>query len=394
MKKIMTILAAGLVACACASAGDFVNVYNPPFGGQDIYKLSNPTMMSGAASASGGPVFSVLPMSITYNPALPSVVQRDVINLSYTAFLDTNRADESDPVFGQMFQGGAIVPTRYFVFAGTVQAAFANFPRMDLGNTILVHAGLSKDVTDSLFVGMNLYTGFYMGDGSDFTVGLDFGVLYKMKQVGFLQNPRLGISLTNLGKPVTGNYHANGINGTSNFINYPGIVTPRASFAATLFDVQKFNGSFSADVYAPEFMDLAFDLGLAFAYSDIVQLCFAWEGDVREFIKGAKPNWPTVGLNIRLTINSKKIAKGNEDWEKSEIVPSVAWKNCYDGIQAFSGGLSLYLGMKDTKAPEIYLWDESGMFDEEETVGAPDLFEIVEDAVDSAASNVSERMGE
>ncbi len=358
MKRFLAILVAGLAltAMSAESLGDF---YNPPFGGNSIYKLANPTMMSGGASATGGAAYTVLPASITFNPALVATEQRSVLNVSWTGLLNTAKADGADGAFGNLFQIGTIVPTRYMVIAATAQGSIVNFSDMDLGNTVLVHAGLSKDVTDKIFVGMNLYTGFYMGSGSDFTVGCDLGFLYLMDDIGFLKRPRLGIALLNMGKPVNGNFVANGINGSSAHINYPGIFTPRASFAASLLDLQGFNIGFSADLYAPEFMDLAFDLGLSLSYSDVIQFCVGWDGDLRELLSGASLNWPSVGLNIRLTVNSKKIAEGNEAWEKSEIVPALAWKNLYGGKQALSAGASLYLGQKDTKAPEIYLWDDA-----------------------------------
>lgn len=359
MKKLLSLLAAGILCSAALSSETFVDLYNPPFGGNSIFKLSNPTMISGGASASGGPVFTVLPVSITYNPALPATEQRSVINASWTGIINTVNAQNSDGTFGNIFQLGTIIPTRFVVIAASAQGTFANFSNMDIGNNIIIHAGVSKDVTDKLYVGMNLYTGFYLGHGSDFTVGADLGLLYTMNDQGFLKNPRLGISLTNLGKPLNDNFQSLGFNGSRDYINYPGIITPRVSYAATLLSIQDFNIGFSTDFYFPEFMDVAADLGLALAYSDIVQFCIGWEADLREILNGAPLNWPSIGLNIRLTINSKKIAEGNEAWEKSEIVPALAWKNLYGGMEAVSAGASLYLGQKDTKAPEIYLWDDS-----------------------------------
>jgi hypothetical protein len=50
--------------------------------------------------------------------------------------------------------------------------------------------------------------------------------------------------------------------------------------------------------------------------------------------------------------------KNNENWSQSEISPSLAWQNLYDGIQALSFGAKFNLGMEDTSAPDIFLWDE------------------------------------
>ena len=41
---------AAILPAVCAA----VFAYNPPYGGEEIYRLTNPEMMMGAASASGG----------------------------------------------------------------------------------------------------------------------------------------------------------------------------------------------------------------------------------------------------------------------------------------------------------------------------------------------------
>ena len=63
-------------------------------------------------------------------------------------------------------------------------------------------------------------------------------------------------------------------------------------------------------------------------------------------------------LSLKLGITSKKFSETNSDWEKSELTPSVATQTLYSGIQAVSFGARLDLGLKDTDAPEIILWNE------------------------------------
>lgn len=377
MKKKLIGAAAALACAANVFAFSFADLYNPPFGGQDIFSLSNPALLSGGDSATGGPAFTVLPASIVYNPALPAVEQRVVLNLSYSALFDTNRALDTDPIMGNVFQTGIIVPSRYMVFSGSVQGTFVNFPRMDLGNSINIHAGVAKDVYDNIFVGANIYSGFYFGSGSDFTLGMDLGLLYEMEDISFLKNPRLGFALLNIGKPQTGNYYVNGINGNNKNVYFPGVVTPRASFAATLLDAQGFKCGFSGDVYLPTLQNIGLSMGLDFAYQEFIQVCLGWNFDLREAIKGGAQGicLPTIGVNCRFTINSKKITFGHEDWERSEIAASGAWKSMYDGINVVSGGATLYLGMKDTAAPEIYLWDEIPVgFEDGEELEADSVF--------------------
>ena len=60
MKKIFAVVAAVAVSSASLFA------YNPPFGGEELFRLTNPEMLSGSSSsAAGGPAFNVIPASIT-----------------------------------------------------------------------------------------------------------------------------------------------------------------------------------------------------------------------------------------------------------------------------------------------------------------------------------------
>ena len=79
MKKIL----ASAVAAFFAS---LVFAYNPPIAGENIYKLTNPTLLGGGASATGGPFGDVVVGSIAYNPALSAMEQRTAINASASFF--------------------------------------------------------------------------------------------------------------------------------------------------------------------------------------------------------------------------------------------------------------------------------------------------------------------
>lgn len=358
MKKSFIVLACSVLFASTLFA------YNPPYGGEDVYSFSNPEFMTGAGSASGGPLFTVLPGSIVYNPALTALEQRTVINLSYSGMFD--REDQRTN-FGQTFQLGLTVPTKYCVFTGAIHGAGIELPKMDLGKIFVLHLGASKDVTDKLAVGTNIYTGFYFGRGSDFTTGVDFGALYSFGRLGFLNNAKLGVSLLNLGKPLNnGFYHITGLNGTEEGVSYPGIATPRIGFAAEFFDAKGFAGAFSTDVYFPTFQNVVLDFGLGFTYKDVLKISCSWDANIRELLESGSEavNLPSVGITVKFTINTNKMTIGENKWEESEVATSASWKNECNGVQTFSAGAALYLGLKDTQAPEIYLWNEE-FFDEE-----------------------------
>lgn len=335
--------------------------FTPVFGGEDLYTLTSPELLSGSGSAAGGPVSNIVPASIVLNPALTAQEQQYTINLSYLALINASKSSDADKAFGTGFQIGAIIPTRYFVYSGSVQGIFAGFDRMDLGNSFNLHLGASKNINDHLDVGLNLYGGVFTGNsyGTDWDLGADLGVLYTFDNMGILKSPRLGIAVLNMGKPVL-KYNARNIKGTTDNTSYPGIFTPRVAFASTLLETSNVSLGFSTDLMFPTFQNVIADLALGMEINKMIGIDLAWEVlDIKEYVNGAKLKWPSLGINAKFTINTGAISKLSEDWKKSEICPSVAATNLYSGIIAVAGGASIQLGQKDTSSPEIILWGES-----------------------------------
>lgn len=357
MKKQMLMLAAALSLCAG------VHAYNPPVGGENFYALTNPDMIMGGASATGGAFLNIVPSSICFNPALSGIEQRSIVDLSGTLFFNTDKVDftgDADEGAGFGFQAGTIIPTRYYVFAATAQGLFADFNTLNLRDSFTVHGGISKEIIeDVLYVGMNLYGGVFMGSGADFTVGADFGALYFFDEnIGFLKKPRMGFALLNVGKPLSG-YEIYGYkdgDGVKNDSTYPSILTPRASFAATLFDSQNFDGAFSVDLSFPTFQNLVCDVSFATTFFKMMTLSSSYQLNMRELSEGSNAAvLPSIGLSFHFVFSSNKL---KDEWAQSELVPSLAWQKLYKDIHALSFGAKVNLGMADKSAPEIILWDE------------------------------------
>ncbi|MBO4403750.1 MAG: hypothetical protein J5780_00230 [Treponema sp.] len=357
MKKMLALTA--LVVMTAAE----IFAYNPPVGGEDLFKWTSPDLIMGGASATGGAFLNVVPPSICYNPALTAREDRTMVDFSGTLFFNSEKVNlpgDEDSFFGAGFQLGTIIPTRYYVFTVTGQGLFSGFNTFDVKDSVVFHGGASKDIIENrLYVGMNIYAGFYFGDNSDFTIGVDFGALYYFeKDIGILKKPRMGFSLLNVGKPLSG-YETYGYD-YDNYgedSSYPGILTPRASFAATLFDTSNFDGFFSTDVSFPTFQNVVLDFSFATTFLNLVTLSAAYQVNFREMMEDVNNAvTPSIGLNFHFEINSSKLNKPG--WERSQVLPSFAWQEIYKGIHAASFGFKANLGMADKSAPEIILWDE------------------------------------
>ena len=78
---------------------------------------------------------------------------------------------------------------------------------------------------------------------------------------------------------------------------------------------------------------------------------------VREIAAKTASLMPSVSLSVKIGVNTKDdsfLAK--QGWQQSEIVPSMGYRNLYNGVHAASVGVTAHLGLKDTNAPEINLW--------------------------------------
>ncbi len=355
MKKI-------LAASAMFFASAMLFAYNPPLAGENIFKLSNPVLSSGGASASGGPFGDVVPGSIAYNPALTAAEQRTAINAAASFLIDT----DSDRGFGWGFHAGAIFPNKWMVFTAAAEGVFSSAPCLDVGKQATIHLGLSKEITDSISIGLNGYFGYFFGDGADFIIGADLGFLYSTESLGFLKNPRIGVSILNMGKPLSGDYAVGGINGSSSGTSYPAIFTPRLSFAAEIFSLgsfkNRFTGAFSVDAYFPTFQNAVFDLAFGISYNKIVNLTLGWEANVREIAETKKASWPSVGLGLHLVISS---GDTKESREQNEFIPAASWQNLYGSVHNIGVGATMYIGMTDDEAPEVYLWGEQITMDDD-----------------------------
>ena len=346
MKKSVFALATGFLTAA-------IFAYNPPAGGQSIFNISSPTQLTSASSAAGGGIFYPGPDSVAFNPALSSFEERVQLDANFSVL-----ANKGDGDSGAAFQTGILIPMKMFNFSGLLNGVFLGTEQMDVEKSLNMKAGVSKEITEKLSVGINLDTGFLWGAGSDWSLGAGIGALYRLETLGALKDFRIGASLLNLGK-----YYKTGkIIGIDESVDssvFPTFVTFKAGAGTNFFknDSLVFGGSF--DITTPCFQNAVFDLGLQCGIKNLIFISIAERIDIAECAYGSPDLLPAIGISVKFNLNAKNNSYlAAHNWEKSELLASAAWQQKYEDIEVVSAGLRIKLGQKDVEPPVIKIWDE------------------------------------
>lgn len=334
--------------CLICSA---IYAYNPPVNGENFLELSSPRQLTDASSSSGGGIFYAGPESLNVNPALPASEQRNVVNLAYTALFSSNSEDTK--TYGNAFQAGILIPTKFAVYSAYMNGTMIPFVDMNLGDSLNIKGGLSKEVTEKLNVGLNVNSGIFWGANTDWALSANLGFVYNYGKLGFLKDFRYSAALLNLGKTFT-NTTLPGINAEAETGIFPMIGTLKLGCAALLAQTSVIKLGASLEITTPAFMNVITDLGLQFAVKDMLYITVADKFNLRELINGHVDVIPSVGLTFRFTFdvkNNQYLEKNG--WSQSEMSTSVAWKQLYRNINAVSAGVDLNLGLKDETPPVI-----------------------------------------
>ncbi len=360
-KKIL--VAVGVLA----TTATFAITYNPPAGGQNAQRVTSPELLTGAKSVAGGPLLNVTPTSILNNPALPAFNQRNTLDLGGTMFSDT----KDDHTLGWAFEVGLIKPTRWCVPAFLVQGVFVPCESMQLGNSVNLTAAYSKDITDQFSIGLSANFGAFWQYGSDWKLDAALGAFYNHGDIAFLKNVRFGAAITNLGKMYSST-EVLGLEGYGDFVdetidpnkdyeagNWPALATFRIGVAGSLIETDSFKLGLSLDTAYVPLKNVVFDTGLNILIKNVFKIASSWEFDLQEFRNDAKNLMPSVGLSFKFVFKSKDDSYlSSKGWGQSEVTLSAAWQRMYKNVDAFSAGLLTDLGLEDTQAPEIMMWEE------------------------------------
>lgn len=350
MKKFLTsVFSAVLILSA-------LNAYNPPVGAEDMCLLSSPKSLSGTESVAGGALFSVGPESIVVNPALTAKEQRVNLNAAYTFFLSSNNVNTSK--IGSAFQSAIQIPLKLYVFSGYLNGTFVSFNEMQLGNSMNAKAGFSKEITDKLSVGLSVNGGYTWSYGKDWSLGGNLGFYFNQGDIGFMKNFRYGASVLNLGKNYKNKIYRT-IDSESDVSAYPTLATVKVGAAGSLIQNDVIDLGLALDFTTPCFQNLIIDFNAQAAIKEMLVISVAERFNLKEARYGHNNFIPSVGVFFTFTFDVKNNDyMENNGWSKSEMTVGAAYRNLYSTVNAISAGVDINLGMKDTEAPEIIMWQE------------------------------------
>ena len=323
----------------------FLFAYNPPAGGEAAYTFFSPDVLGGQISVTGGPLDSSVPSAAAINPAVSSDEQRLLLDCSY-ALLHGFGVEKGSK--GQISTIGVLYPTRWGVITTNAHIFHSAFEALPWGAAASFRFSYAKELTDRFSLGIGTYGVF--GTGSGF--GFDLGGLYKLGNMLFLNDAKIGASLTTIGKPY--NPNLGGIKGKDDTTGFPSIVTPRVGFAATFISASPFKLGMHTDLSFPALQNMVFDAGLHLKVFNMLTLKTGWSFNVAEAQHRSQSYIPSFGLAFTINMNADE-RTATRTWEQSNISMQFAAKPFYRDIWAFGTGLHARIGGKDTQPPRIRL---------------------------------------
>ncbi len=327
--------------------------YAPPAAGQLTYQITTPDVLAGGATVAGGAFEYSSVAHAAVNPALTAPEQRIVADGAATILTGTLGGEKKLGV--PSFYLGLVIPTKMGVFSGSGQGLFANFDNMALGNTFTTRGGFAKEIDDRLNVGADLYLSIGSTNaGFDWALGTDLGFTYEMgtwKYLPFMSDIRWGAALTGLGK----NLHSS----ADSYSAFPGIFTPSAGIAGTLFTWKALSGAAAVDLSVPSFQDVAFNALVDIRVSDFLSVKTGWNFDLLETLNKTASYLPYVTVGVTFGHTSKDDSfLSKMGGQQSEFNLGGTWRQLTNDVTAYSAGATIKLGLPDTSAPAIVLWED------------------------------------
>lgn len=264
------------------------------------------------------------------NPASAGQAQRTVLDAGY--LLLTGLGSETG--IGHALSLGAIYPTKYAIFSGSMRLLSSPFDAFPIGTTFGLDLGVAKE----LYPGMTLGTGLNLGFGTDWTAALDLGFRYTMGRVLMLDDFTWAVVLGGLGKSF--------------------IPSPFTLAGGVSFDYLRLPGAdgkpdplrlgLAADLALPTFTNLTGKIGLSATIAQLVTISASTGFNLREALDGTEASFiPSVGITVNFAL------QGKEKNREGEIAGTLTAKPLYNDVWAFGTGASWTMGVADKNPPVI-----------------------------------------
>ncbi|MDR3020596.1 MAG: OmpA family protein [Treponema sp.] len=322
----------------------------PPLGADAVPDLYSAYLAGegGFTTTTGGAPASA------YNPAQAGTAHRMIFDAHY---LTIPIFSDDEDGYMQSIAAGMLFPTRYGVFGGSFRfiSGFGtdmqypmSFP---IGNTLGGNIFAAKEV----YPGMSFGAGLNYGFGEDWTLSGDLGFHYNTGTVGPFENFTWAFALRELGKSY-----------------FPTWLTPAGGISFDMITVKGEEGkpdpfklNAAIDISLPSvfyfpYTSMILKTGLKMIIAEILTLSVSWPGgsglNARELADNAAEFQPIpsigVGFNIMLPSGGERIAGGRLPSD-GDLKIDAAYKPLYNGVAAIGGGVSWYVGLRDTTPPVI-----------------------------------------
>jgi len=324
----------------------------PPSAGELTYSLISPEYLGGGLHVTR----TRSPQGVYLNPASAAGFQRIILDVNYA---NLQGLGDGASGMGHAANMAISVPTRRGVISGGLgfldTSDYAGTD-MDLGLSGHMFVTFSKEIYTDLWVGAGIngslgtLDGIFQGGGS-----LSFGFLHFPETFGGLKNFQWGGSLNGLGYQF-------GSFSRGYFNSIPGNLTPAAGMAFDIVDSEKFRWTFRSDIRLPSVTDLWVGVGSDLYFGKAARMSISSSLDVRDAFEGA---WQTIIPSAAIAVNFPLGGKNSDKTSSirtTEMDVQLAAAPLYDGVWAFSGGITLPFGVRDENPPEITVDYESPQY--------------------------------
>jgi flagellar hook assembly protein FlgD/flagellar motor protein MotB len=283
------------------------------------------------------------------NPAAGGDAQRIVFDLGYLGL--AGMGDEKG--FGNVIELGALFPTRYAAFGGSLRLINSPFDTFPAGTTFGGNVTAAKE----LYPGMSVGAGLNFGVGDGWTLSGDLGFRYNIGNLGPLENFTWAVVFRGLGKSWTPTW----------FTPMGGVSFDLVHLRGEAGKPDPFKLAFAADIGFPSIVyfpaaSMTLKTGIRMVFADLITVSASWPGasglNLRELAEGAAfPAIPSIGIGMSFVLPSggERIAGGRLPSD-GDLAVNAAMKPLYEGIWAMGAGATWIVGVAD-KTPPVILVD-------------------------------------